>query len=176
MTTNKGQITQRLCLALLLLVCTIPGAAQSKKSNTLPELAKMFLGDWQGTGETPDGESFVSTLNFRWTLDNNFIEVKNYIQNDSREKHLFAATTYGWQPVLSQIVFWSFDRDGTIHEGAAELDGAQLKHEWRAFSKGGEIQDWRSILTRQDDSHVTFKVIDNHGVELVEIKYQRKKK
>ncbi len=173
MSRTKASSLSLFLSTLFVLAAAGPGMTQPGKTSTMPELGQAFLGEWVGTGTTPDGESFTSSLSFRWILDDNFLEVTNHVQNQNRKRHHFASTTYAWQPVLGKLVFWSFDRDGTINEGIAELDGQELRHEWRSFSKGGEILDWRSVLTKQDDSHATFRVIDSHGVELVAIKYRR---
>lgn len=160
-------------IAILNLVLVDSLFAQPGRSSTLPQVADIFLGKWIGQGTTPDGDKFTSQLIFEWTLNKNFIEVKNLV-NSGGEPNLFALTLYGWQPVLGKLVFWSFDNEGTINEGLAELTENTIKHEWRAFRSNGEIRDWRSTLTRQDENNLTFTV-RNGDVELYSINYKRQR-
>ncbi len=176
MSNRKRFQTPLLCCALLfglqsLMVTT--AAAQPGSKNSLPEVAAMFLGTWHGTGKTPDGEAFSSELIFTWTLDQNFIQVENYVRNDSGRKR-FALTFYGWQPVLGKVVFWSFDRDGTINEGFAEMGPEGLTHRWRSFRKGGEIVEWGSTMNKQDEQHIIFRQIDNRGAEVFSVTYKKR--
>ncbi len=153
---------------------SIPSAhAQPLQANTLPRLAELFLGTWAGKGVTPDGAKFKSKLSFSWALDKNFVEVRNEIEVAGK-RELFALTVYGWQPVLNQLVFWSFDKDGTINEGAAEIEGQSLKHEWRSFRKGGAISSQRSLLTRDGPKQLTFSILDGSNEVISSIKYKRK--
>ena len=147
--------------------------AQPNPKSTLPEVAELFNGQWEGKGKTPEGEEFNSQLIFNWTLDKNFIEVKNIINTIGKPEQ-FALTIYGWQPVLGKLAFWSFDKHGTINEGLAELDGTILKHEWRSFGQSGEILDWRSTLEKTGVETFIFTVFDNRNFELMSVKYFKK--
>ncbi len=149
--------------------------AQPGKTNSLPQVAERFLGTWIGKGAPSDGTQFTSKLIFKWTLNENFLEVQNMINANGIEEQ-YATTYYGWQPVMGQIVFWSFDKNGTINEGLAELEGDNLKHEWRSFSKGGEIRDWRSMLMHHDNENLTFTVLDGRNEVMSSIKYSRSEK
>lgn len=157
---------------MLLILSTTTLSAQSD-SSAVNQLADVFLGKWVGEGENPDGDKFVSTLNFKWALGKHFVEVENQVTANGKPQD-FARTFYGWQPVLQQLVFWSFDRNGTINEGVAELEGATLKHEWRSFTSGGEITDWRSSLTKNGD-RLTFALFDDRGQETFSIEYKKTK-
>ncbi len=161
-------------ISLLCLILAPYTMAQPGTPNTLPKVAEAFLGTWVGEGENPDGEPFKSELSFAWILNQNFLEVKNEINADGKSQQ-YARTFYGWQPVLGQLVFWSFDRDGAINEGVAELSDNTLKHQWRSFSKGGEIREWRSTLTRHAPDSLTFKVFDSREQELFSVDYARQK-
>ena len=122
-------------------------------NNSLEQIADTFLGKWVGEVKGPNDEIVTSELVFEWTLNKKFINVTNLL---GQKKSLFALTFYGRQPVLNQIVFWSFDNEGTINEGIAEFKDNSLKHEWRSFGSSGEIKDWRSTLTRHDENSATF--------------------
>lgn len=159
---------------ILALALTAPAAAQPGRPSTLPQVADLFVGAWLGHGMTPASEKFTSELNFSWTLDKNFIEVRNKI-DDGKESRQFALTIYGWQPVLGKVVFWSFDRDGTINEGLATLEGTTLTHEWRSFSKGGEIRDWRSTLDRFEENRLRFTLMEKSGQVIYAIEYKKQK-
>jgi len=150
------------------------GFGQEAKNNSLPQVIENFQGTWIGEGKSPDGDPFKSELVFAWTLNDNFIQVTNSITANGR-KEKYATTYYAWQPVLKQIVFWSLDKDGTINEGLAELAESTLKHEWRSFSKGGEIQDWRSKLEKTSADSFTFSLLDERNQEMFSIYYKRKK-
>jgi len=160
--------------ALCFVIALISDAhGQPGTQSTLPDVASMFMGKWQGEGKNAEGP-FLSDLTFAWTLDRNFIEVANYIvANDKREK--FAITFYGWQPVLGQLVFWAFDKDGTINEGVAEIKENELRHQWRAFRREGEIREMRSSLALQDKDHLVFRLDDNRGMEIFSMTYTRVK-
>ncbi|MFQ5651404.1 MAG: hypothetical protein ACE5IY_15820 [bacterium] len=161
--------------SMLLMFVAMPVAkAQPGKSSTLPQIANLFIGTWVGHGTTPDGEPFVSELSFKWTLNKSFLEVNNQVKRNGKSQR-FAFTLYGWQPVLGQLVFWSFDEDGTINEGLAELAGNTLKHQWRSFSQNGEIREWRSTLTLEEKNKVTFTMLDNRDNVLNAIVYRREK-
>jgi|GEM_PF-2409603 len=161
--------------ALVLIFSSIPDAhSQSGSRNTLPKVAEMFLGKWQGEGKTEES-NFTSELSFAWTLDKNFLEVENYVDADGKREK-FAVTLYGWQPVLGKLVFWSFDRDGTINEGVAEIKQNELRHQWRAFSKEGEIRERQSSLSLQDADHLIFRLDDSRGMEVFSISYKRVRK
>ncbi|RMF62176.1 MAG: hypothetical protein D6743_12545 [Calditrichaeota bacterium] len=170
--------TKRLLTAgtvCLLLCCSSVGLsrAQAKRQNDLAKIAQSFLGKWVGKGNLPSGETFVSELIFEWTLNKNFIKVTNNV-SAGQHSGLFATTFYGWQPVLQQVVFWSFDSEGTINEGAARFEGNELKHEWRSFGQNGEIRDWRSTLAKNDANTLTFTVTES-GSQPVTVVYKRKK-
>jgi len=163
-------------LALLLFVAAgnvRPVVAQDKESS-LPKLAAAFLGKWQAEGTDADGGKFVSYLNFQWTLDRNFLKVENTI-NAGGKPFLFATTYYGWQPVMKQIVFWSFDRDGTINEGTATFTDNLLSHQWRSFSQNGEIKDWQSWLKRTSKDEIVFTISDGKRVDGNTVTYKRQK-
>lgn len=159
--------------ALMALQLTASQTRGQSKENILPRVARLFIGSWEGSGKSPDGDPFKSELIFGWTLGRNFIEVTNMIEaNGKREK--FATTFYGWQPVLGHLVFWSFDKEGTINEGQAALDSTTLKHEWRSFSKGGEIRDWRSKLSYLNENNLRFVVLTEENQEMFSVEYKRK--
>lgn len=158
---------------LFFVVQTAIVIAQPGTTSTLPQTADLFAGKWLGQGTTPSGEKFKSELSFRSTLDNHFLEVSNKV-DDGNQNRQFALTIYGWQPVLGKLVFWSFDRDGTINEGLATLTGKTLTHEWRSFSKGGEIREWRSTLRRTGEEKLHFTLMDGSGQEISSIEYRRK--
>ncbi len=147
--------------------------AQPGTSSTLPQVADLFLGNWAGTSTTASGENVASELTFRWTLDRNFLEVRNSVTSEGKLE-LFALTVYGWQPVLGKLVFWAFDKDGTINEGVAELETEALNHQWRSFSKAGEIRDWTSTLERIGKGRIAFTVFDRGGAELFSLEYKKK--
>ncbi len=160
-------------LLLLILTFSRPVFSQSEKTNSLPEVIKLFTGAWVASGASDNGTQFESRLVFKSVLNKNFLEVKNHITIDG-DKQEFAITTYGWQPVLGHLVFWAFDKDGTINEGMAELSGSVLKHEWRSFSANGEIGDWRSEL-QLNKSELTFVMYDGKNTQIVLNKLTYKK-
>ncbi len=161
-------------LLFLILIFSRPGFSQPEKTNSLPEVTRLFTGTWAASGTADDGAKFESRLVFKPVLDKKFLEVRNFIIVDGIEQE-FAITTYGWQPVLGHMVFWAFDKDGTINEGIAELSGSILKHEWRSFSANGEIGDWRSEL-QLNQNELTFVMYDgkNTGVVLNKLTYKKK--
>ena len=161
-------------MTVILMLAEASLAQQKESVSALQQISGNFLGSWSGEGTAPDGQKFQSKLNFVWTLDKNFIKVENLIKSGD-ETSLFALTFYGWQPVLKQIVFWSFDRDGTINEGVANLDGNSLNHEWRSFSQNGEINEWRSTLTKNDSVSISFTITDVQSGESFSVHYKRKK-
>jgi len=158
---------------VIALLLSLQAKAQSNKTNTLPQLAKMFSGQWIGEGSQPEGGTFSSYLDFSLTLGDNFLEVQNRVESDGRKEH-YATTYYAWHPVIGQLVFWALDKNGTINEGQAAIDKNSLKHEWRSFSKGGEIRDWRSSMTLDSPNRFTFTLMDGQGDVMVNIEYKRK--
>ncbi|MFQ5674942.1 MAG: hypothetical protein ACE5G1_03525, partial [bacterium] len=88
--------------------------AQTKDRKALDQIADAFLGRWVGKVTAEDGGKVITELSFAWTLHNKFLKVISTV-TASGQKSLFAETIYGWQPVLKQIVFWSFDNTGTIN-------------------------------------------------------------
>ncbi len=143
--------------------------AAQPNNNSLDQIADTFLGKWVGEVKGPNNEVVTSELIFEWTLNKKFIKVTNLL---GQKKSLFALTFYGRQPVLNRIVFWSFDNEGTINEGIAEFKDNALKHEWRSFSSNGEINDWRSNLTRHDENSATFTI---QGEASYTVRYKRLK-
>lgn len=167
-------VIQSTILLALLGSPTIAAAQDSPQNESLPQIVERFGGSWIGEGVAPGGETFTSKLVFQWTLNRNFIKVANHIHADGPEE-LFAVTFYGWQPVLRQVVFWSFDQSGAINEGVAELNGNELRHEWRSFEKNGEIKDWRSTLNREGEDTLTFTITDEKSKETYTVEYRRQK-
>jgi len=143
-------------------------------TSTLPQVAEAFLGTWVGTSDTGEGGKVTSELQFQWTLGDNFLQVRNTVQGEGPQE-LYAMTLYGWQPVMGRLVFWAFDKDGTINEGMAELEAGILKHQWRSFSRNGEIRDWRSTLEKLDQNRIVFTVFDSRDTALYSIEYRRRK-
>ena len=143
--------------------------------DVLQQLADLYVGKWQGKGKTPDNIEFDSNLVFEWTLNDNFLVVKNDVTAAGKNE-LAAVTYYGWQPVLRQIIFWSFDKDGNFGEGVAALEENSLKHSWRSFSSNGEIRDWESTLTRLGTTELLFSIQDNQSLETYMITYKKAKK
>jgi len=148
--------------------------AQNEGKDALDQLAQHYLGKWNGEGTTPDDIKFKSNLNFEWTLNEHFLIVKNDV-SISGTSELAAVTYYGWQPVLKQITFWSFDKDGTFGEGVATLEDNTLKHNWRSFSSNGEIKDWESSLTLVGSTELVFAIQDNKSLETYMITYKKTK-
>jgi len=147
-------------------------SAQTNNSNQLKEIADLFIGKWRGVGTSPNGTEFISELKFEWTLDKHFLKVENTLREKNKTT-LFALTIYGRQPVLNKIVFWSFDKDGTINEGLAQLNGQTLHHEWRSFGSNGEIKEWRSKLTRQSKEELNFTIYEGSETNSYTLKYER---
>ncbi|RMD88592.1 MAG: hypothetical protein D6813_11865 [Calditrichaeota bacterium] len=160
---------------LLLFIYFSSGLAQSERDTALQQIMKLFGGRWIGKGTSPSGEKIVSTLNFSWTLNHKFIKVKNELKR-GKKNVLVAEATYGWHPVLRQVLFWSFDQDGSIHEGSAKIEGQALVHEWRAIQGNGRIQDFRSRLRLLDknNAQLTVEEPQKQGwVTIFQIKYTR---
>ncbi|MFQ5709221.1 MAG: hypothetical protein ACE5HO_17325 [bacterium] len=168
----------RKVLSLLILLSSTGFAlAQSTEANQLHRIMDLFGGTWVGEGTATDGGKFKTELKFEWTLNKRFIKVTNFI-TANKKSQLYAETTYGWQPVLRQIVFWSFDNDGNINEGVATLDESTLHHEWRSFSGNGQIKDWQSRMVRVRPGFAAFTLLEPRAegwVESLTIKYRRKK-
>lgn len=158
---------------LTMLVAASQAQAQPGSQNTLPLVADLFLGSWAATSTTESGKKVASELTFRWTLDKNFLEVRNSIDGDG-ESGLYALTVYGWQPVLGKVVFWTFDKDGTILEGMAQLETGAVTHQWRSFTKAGEIRDGKSKLERIAEDKIAFTMFDRNGSEMFSLEYKRK--
>lgn len=152
----------------------IASAQANERSNSLDQIVEKFGGTWIGKGASPQGGEFTSKLIFQWTLNRNFIKVENLVQSNGPQE-LFALTIYGWQPVLRQVVFWSFDNSGAINEGIAEISENTLRHEWRSFEKNGEIKDWQSTVTRHSADSLTFTITDVQRKETYKIEYERDK-
>ena len=152
----------------VIFVATEDLAAQTN-NKSLDEIADTFLGIWVGEVKGPNNEVVTSELIFEWTLNKKFIRVTNLL---GQKKNLFALTFYGRHPVLNQIVFWSFDNEGTINEGIAEFKENSLKHQWRSFGGNGEIKDWRSNLTRRDENSASFTI---QGEATFTVSYKRLK-
>lgn len=153
----------RLASGLLMILLSLVRAnvltAQYNEAASLNEIMKLFEGTWTGQGKAEDGANFKSKLTFEWTLDRNFIRVNNVLTTGG-ESQLFAETIYGWQPVFKRVVFWSFDRDGNINEGSATLEGGVLQHEWRSFTRSGEIRDWKSEWSSDGHNTATFTLFE----------------
>ena len=174
MRTNRSMQKSSILILVWILSGFFAQSNAQQKENALPSVAEKFIGEWRGVGTTADGETFHSDLIFTWTLNRHFLKVENVIQSGGKPQ-LFATTYYGWQPVLKQIQFWSFDRDGTINEGAAKFDGKTLSHEWRSFSPNGEITDWRSSLELQSKQQLVFTLSDGNRLDGNTVVYKRKK-
>lgn len=162
-------ISLKIILITFLIFAALEDLPAQTNNNSLDQIADTFLGKWVGEVKGPNNEVVTSELIFEWTLNKKFIKVTNLL---GQKKGLFALTFYGWQPVLNRIVFWSFDNEGTISEGTAELKDNSLKHEWRSFGSNGEIKDWRSNLTRHDENTATFTI---QGRASFSVKYKRLK-
>lgn len=158
----------------LLILCTglVSGLAQEKE-RSLDSVAGVLLGTWRGEGQGPGGEIFTSELQFSWTLNKQFLKAENTIETGGK-KMLFATTYYGWQPVMKKIVFWSFDRQGTINEGTAIFDGKTLTHQWRSFSQNGAIKDWRSTLTAEGKKQLLFTIHGGDQVQGQTVRYHKR--
>ncbi len=159
----------KILLTTIVLFTANENLAAQINNNSLEQIADTFLGKWVGEVKGPNDEIVTSELVFEWTLNKKFIKVTNLV---GQKKSLFALTFYGRQPVLNQIVFWSFDNEGTINEGIAEFKDNSLKHEWRSFGSNGEIKDWRSSLTRHDENSATFTL---QGEAWFTVSYKRLK-
>ena len=166
------QMKRLLILIFMLAMFHTGSFAQSEGREALEAIAGLCLGKWHGEGKTPDDIKFQSTLIFEWTLDHNFLLAENEVSAAGKSK-LAAITYYGWQPVLRQITFWSFDKDGTFGEGAATLSDNILTHSWRSFSSNGEIKDWESSLTRVGSNELVFAVQDRQSLETFMITYKK---
>ncbi len=143
----------KILLTIFIIITASEDLAAQTNNPSLDQIADTFLGKWVAEVKGPNNKVVTSELVFEWTLNKKFIKVTNLL---GQKKSLFALTFYGRQPVLNQIVFWSFDNEGTINEGIAEFKDNSLKHEWRSFGSSGEIKDWRSTLTRHDENSATF--------------------
>lgn len=165
-------------LAVLLSFCSINNlGAQPNNNNSLNRIADIFLGNWVGEGNAPEGGKFTTALKFEWTLNKKFINVKNTI-NIGGKSQLFAETFYGWHPILQRVLFWSFDNDGSINEGTTTVEGNTIHHDWRSFTGNGQIRELRSRLTRNSKNEATFTLLEPRDGEWVEthtIKYKREK-
>lgn len=140
----------------------------------LQTMSRLFEGIWLGKGETGDGSIFESELAFERVMADRFIRVHNHIKVNGRSE-LAAMTIYGWQPVLKQVVFWVFDKDGTTGEGVATLSDSSVSHEWRTFGGNGEIKEWESKLVRQGSS-LQLELADMKAGQVFEVVYHKKRK
>lgn len=165
-----------LCLFFLLLITSHLAVAQEDSSRDgkgeLKTISRLFEGLWQGRGETDDGVVFESELAFDCVMSDNFIQVHNHIEVKG-VRELAAMTIYGWQPVLNQLVFWVFDKDGTTGEGVATVADSTLSHEWRTFGGNGEIKEWKSRLVRQGGI-LRLELTDIKAGQVFEVVYHKK--
>lgn len=167
----------RTCFVLLVMLLFVGSGdlpAQETSANALDQIAGKFLGIWIGYGVSPEGEKYTSKLSFEWTLDKKFIKMNNFLTT-SGPPELFALTIYGWQPVLKNIVFWAFDSNGTINEGAVKIEDNTLTHQWRAFSRNGEIKDLRSKMTLSQDDEIIFTLFEGNAPNPFTLTYKREK-
>lgn len=146
---------------------------QANDRTSLDKIAELLLGKWVGEVTAEDGGKVITELTFEWTLHNKFLKVTSMVAANG-QKSLFAETVYGWQPVLNQVVFWSFDNAGTISEGHASLEGNVLKHEWRAFASNGQIRDLRSSFSRLSNDSAIFTLMEGKGAA-TSVRYRRVK-
>ena len=118
----------------------------------------------------------LAWLNGDWTYKNGATEVSlecAEVANGNFRSHKFrvkengeviheGTQIIGWDAAKQQLRSWVFSSDGSFGEGAVDKKGKTWTNRASGVLPDGRRSAATQILTRKDDTHFTWEVIDRH--------------
>ena len=106
---------------LVLFPMVVVGQTESKSTvEHLKPIEYLVGGTWKATGEIPGLGKYTAERNYRWILNNQFIEQRHVMKLGDQQME--TKGILGWDSDQQELVAWGFGDDGGIVTSHAQRD------------------------------------------------------
>jgi hypothetical protein len=166
-------------VSLLITTIFLPAEPSSPSTeNTSPLSPIQFLvgGVWRGElPPNPDGSKMQIDLRGDWSPNHQSIRFDSAFVTGGKSSP-YTSGAYSWDPVGKQIVFSYADAEGSLVQGAVQIDNGALVHNFTMSKTSAQVEKGRAILTPHGQNSYTNDIFvekDGSFQKVVSLTYQR---